>query len=296
MTESEEARAVPEPELTGIGGWLILPLVQLVFGPPFLLWTLCQRLPYIGERVPQHAYAAQGAFILLMLPLVVFELYCLVRFLQKRREVPWLMTALYGINITSLIVILIARLKGYDFPDTIAAQSMVAGHTVPSLVQIAIQLTLIFCFHNSVRVSNTFTVVGGSRERELKGLGGWLILPLVTVVFFFAITLTVIMRTAVAPRMLFAFQHGHWLVFGRQLFLAALAQLGSITCLFYALRQKRAARWLLIGYFALWASVSAISLAFEAKFNPVGLAVGLLCLALVAYLLLSRRVKNTFVK
>jgi hypothetical protein len=298
MTQTDEPTAVPDPDLAGIGGWLILPLIHLVFSPFYTLWSIGQRLPDIAERAPAHPHAAQGVFVLAMLPFFAFLIFCLVCFLQKRREVPWLMTVFYGLTSFGALVSMIARLKGYEYPDRIAGTSLAAQYTFPTLTQLALGIGLIFYFHNSVRVANTFTVVGPKREpeHEPKGLGGWLILPLAAVVFFFAITLTVIVRTGLAPRMFFAFQHDHWLVLGRQLFLAALAQVGSITCLYYALWQKRAARRLLITYFSLWASVCAIALALEPKFNPVGLFLGLLCLALVAYLLLSRRVKNTFVR
>jgi hypothetical protein len=297
MAQTDEPRAVPDPDLTGIGGWLILPLIQLIFTPLYLIWLLVQRLPEVAARVPAHAQGAQIAVVLFTLPFFAALIFCLVRFLQKRRSVPWLMTLFYGLNIAGLVLILAHLFKGVGFTDEIADQSLAAWRGVRAVIEIAVSVLWIFYFHNSVRVTNTFTTVRPSREkqRDPKGLGGWLVLPLAAVVFIMVFMLIGMVKTGLAKSMIFAFQHGHWLVLLRQAFFGALALGGSIACLVYALWQKRIARWLLAGYFAIWTVVIAVTLAQEPVPNRAGLVSGVLILAIVAYLLLSRRVKNTFI-
>lgn len=297
MAQTDEAGVVSDPEPKGIGGWLILPLIGLIFAPLYLLWLVWQRLPEIAEKVPAHALVAQIATIILTLPFFAFLIFCLVRFLQERRSVPWLMTIFYGFNVIAGLAVIIGRLKGYDFPEELAAYSLVAGHTLTTAIQTLLSIVWIFYFHNSVRVANTFTVVGRSREqkREPKGLGGWLIVPLAIVAALLVFMVIDAVMTRLGPRMLFAYGHSHWLVLCRLTFFAALGIGGSAISLFYALRQKRVARWLLLGYFTIWTVVVAVTLVVE-PFKTVGAIFGVLFLAFTAYLLLSRRVKNTFVR
>lgn len=266
----------------------------MVFGPFYLVWlTVSGGFPGIANRMPPTLPPAKVAVPLIVLPLFAFQIYCLVRFLQKRREVPWLMTVLYGLNILGLLISLIAHLKGYEFSGQGIFTTIATEHPILAIVQIGIGVAFIAYFHDSVRVQNTF-VNAAPPKAEPKGLGGWLILPLATVIIILVVT-AIAMAMHLPAAMAFAYQHGLWPRLLRQTLVILLAAGYPSLSLYFAFRRKRAARWLLTIYFALWILLGAAILAKETVLNPAGVLMEGLCLASLAYLWLSRRVRNTFI-
>jgi len=301
MAQADEPRGAPE--LEGIGGWLILPLIQLIFTPLYLIWLVVQRLPEVAARVPAHAQGAQIAVVLFTLPFFAALIFCLVRFLQKRRAVPWLMTLFYGLNIAGLVLIIAHLIKGVGFTDANADQSLVAWRGVRATIEIAVSVVWIFYFHNSVRVANTFKAIGRSRERkpERAGLGGWLIPPLVVLSLWNTMLLIGFVRVLPTLPGKLAFSLVHH-TYAPARWLAGFAVIAaSLALLVLFLKKKRLARWLMMVFFAV---LLGLFLAFYFT-NPTTpphkwiahtAIICALCLAIIAYFTVSKRVRATFVR
>jgi hypothetical protein len=158
-----------EPEPSGIGGWLVLPLISLCVSPLLTLYSLWANVfPLVKPRIwtvlttPGTSvyswYWAPYLIVTLMsgLALVILMVVTLMLFLQHRRRVPVLMTVLLLGN---------AGLAVFDF----MSQQYLSGH-VPALAGSGVADTAwqglfragvtaaiwIPYFWRSVRVRNTF--------------------------------------------------------------------------------------------------------------------------------------------
>ena len=282
-------------ELRGIRGWLLLPLIHLIFNSMYLIWLVVRDLPLVAARALLHPLAAQVEFVLLLLPVFAFLIFCLVRLLQERREVPWLMTVFYGINIAVVLALLIARAKGYDFPDQFEAKSLVAGHTVPSFMQLALSVALIGYFHSSVRVRNTFFRRAPPRA-ERAGIGGWLVVVLVPVAFWIAVLVSVIHSPLTLPQRI-AWSIAHGTIYLYRLIASEAIAAFVIYSIVRFFQKRRGARVLMM-------IVALTAIAYIAIFTllpqPHALKGGAVLVAIWAaigaYFWRSTRVKNTFVR
>lgn len=133
----------PNTELKGIGGALLVPLAFLV-----LICAAMTGAMIAGDLVHKSIYAIQHSHTRALLwnaTIVAFlgySIYCLVCFLQKKRETPRLMLAQYG-----LVMISVAASNLWPRPH-FNHEALVAG---------AISFLLAAYFLNSKRVKNTFT-------------------------------------------------------------------------------------------------------------------------------------------
>jgi len=164
---AEVSLLTAEPE--GIGGWLVLPLIGLVLAPLSLLYNLFINLlpgfrgdlwlalttPGSGFYSPYWPHYLVVSSVL-DVALSVCSVLFLVAFLQRRREVPLLMTLFYLAGI-ALGVFEFLSLR-YFAGHVPLAQTTLAQGGLSQLVRSAVPaLIWIPYFRSSVRVRNTFT-------------------------------------------------------------------------------------------------------------------------------------------
>ncbi len=297
MAEIEETEAVSERKPAGFGGWLILPLIGLLWAPLHFIWTVARHLPAVAVRTPAHPLAAQTIFTVLVLPIVAFLVFCIVRFLQKRRIVPWLMTVLYGITLVFGVGLLIAHLKGYAVPGEGADPAVLAKDNVRTVIEITFSLIWILYFHNSVRVANTFTVVAPKRERPgtPKGLGGWLWLAALFLGFCIVMSAVGLLSGDLAGAVRYSIHHHHWPALAYDALRLVLI-LYSVFCLYALFRRWRAAIWLMPAGFVGCAGLGMWATAFKPISLPIAALFALPFVAFAIYFLASKRVKNTLIR
>lgn len=158
-----------EPELSGIGGWLVLPLIGLCVSPLLSLYTLWANvLPLIRPRIwtvlttpgtavyswywtPYLAVTAMSA-----LALVVLMVVTLMFFLQHRRPVPVLMTVLLLWNMAQTLFELVSQQYLGRHVPALGATSVGDG-AWQGLFRAGLTAAIwIPYFWRSVRVRNTF--------------------------------------------------------------------------------------------------------------------------------------------
>ncbi|MEJ0025167.1 MAG: DUF2569 domain-containing protein [Rhizomicrobium sp.] len=150
-----------DDELSGIGGWLILPPIHLavdaiVFALLFVDLAKTSATAGTGSAGPSAlALAASTIFFLFDAAVVVYALYCLVRFFQKKHQVPRLMIIFYSLVIAKAVVNLSLLLI---FPDLVQNPDKDMFGAWKGVIQAVIAGAVwISYFQASVRVANTFT-------------------------------------------------------------------------------------------------------------------------------------------
>jgi hypothetical protein len=151
-------------ELKGIGGLLWLPLLLLIWTLVMIVVSTMERLKAHPPATAFHDMAGHPIFLLLaaiviavMLAQLLLGLFCLVRFLQKREELPRLMTIWYGIGIALGVLVPIQFALDQDlFAKAIDITATSGGLGFRSTFNIAIFGLLILYFDLSKRVKNTF--------------------------------------------------------------------------------------------------------------------------------------------
>ena len=295
-------------ELNEIAGWLWLPLIQLIVNPFYLVWLLYRGYSEILARAPGHGAAVATTLFLVALPWFAFVIFCLVRFLQKRRVTRVLMIVFYGLSVGALLIGFIAPAS---FTQELAARSLVAGHLVPSLIQAALGIALIGYFLTSERVKQTFVVAAEPRAKpsERAGIGGWLLAPLAFQLLWCALSGSAVYWIVLR---LWAWHQGGVkdALFHSPFFAAVNACLFvfSVYCLVRFLQRKRKIAPLMTAFYGFivfhllariiatlggYAGVPAVNGTHEIV---IGAILILICAALTGYFHRSRRVKNTFVR
>jgi hypothetical protein len=151
-------------ELKGIGGWLWLVLLQLVATPILSVMSILGRLKAHPPAAAFRDMAGHPIFMGLaaivaavMLVQLLLGLFCLVRFLQQRDELPRLMTIWYGIGIALGVLVPIQFALDQDlFAKAIDVTATSSGLGFSSTFNIAIFGLFILYFDLSKRVKNTF--------------------------------------------------------------------------------------------------------------------------------------------
>jgi len=166
-SSSSEYVSKPKKEPTGIGGWLILPMLGLFLTPVFSLISIAQILPFFSDGTWEALTdPASPDYLPLFGMTLLFELFFSIGFIgyaiialillfKKHYLFPKIMIAVYLINVFYMITdhILVNMIAPEDpEPITDVAKSIIAA--------------LIWCsyFTKSVRVKNTF--VNGRKELE----------------------------------------------------------------------------------------------------------------------------------
>lgn len=164
---------------SGIGGWLILPLLHLTLDMVLFLWQIGQGFMTgynagVASVSARSGGAASGSsadagaasataltqgewasvvFVIFAAVGFIYAGYCLLRFFQKKEQVPTLMTGFYLLVIAKMAINLVL-LQTYPElaggPD--GMYEAIRGF-VQSIVAGAIWIAY---FRNSVRVANTF--------------------------------------------------------------------------------------------------------------------------------------------
>jgi len=292
---SDKAEWEATDEVRGIRGWLLLPLFHLVFNPLYLAWLAVRQLPAVAAQAPANPVAAEIGFVVVLLPVFAFLVFCLVRFLQERREVPWLMTVFYGLSIAVVLVILVGRAEGYGFAGKIADTSLVARHDWSLLLQAAFAAAMIAYFHTSVRVRNTFFRASPPRTRAAPaGIGGWLVPVLVYVALWTALLISVIHAPMTLPARI-AWSIGHGTIYVYRLIVSEALAAYAIYCLVRLFQRRRSVRRLMTILAALGVAYAVV---FTLLPQPNAIWAGAIFaaawLAIGAYFRLSQRVRNTF--
>ncbi len=95
-----------EDFVEGIGGWLLLPLLHLILNIFYFASALWNGLskpvaPDTAQSIRANPVATDVsiAFLVFVALITVYAVYCLVRFFQKKENVPSLMIGFYGLLI-----------------------------------------------------------------------------------------------------------------------------------------------------------------------------------------------------
>jgi hypothetical protein len=153
----------PKPELTGLGGWLVLPAIGIIIRPLIALFGVFACLAFFGGA--QNIIAAIGLNAYQQLkPIVGFELlgnlfmigfcgYVAVMFFGKKKSAPKLYTAMLFAQV--IFVTIDALLMNFLY--TPVAQSSGPNSEASSLATAFIAAAIwASYFSKSVRVKNTF--------------------------------------------------------------------------------------------------------------------------------------------
>jgi hypothetical protein len=152
----------------GILGWTLIPLIQLILAPVGMIYFLVLRMRH-PMPLPNWAeisgaplfYSLVGLVTLLVVVSFLWGLYCLVQFLQKKRQVKRLMITWYAIGIATAV------LMGFQMsidPDRFLKMAIelrgpkvtMMAEEIRIVVQLVILGLLILYFDVSKRVKNTF--------------------------------------------------------------------------------------------------------------------------------------------
>ena len=151
------ASAQENPRREGIGGWLLLPLIQLIVGPFLIGFTWMHLLlhPALMPSFDFHGTSKDLIFALLGVALslisvtkFVYGLFCLTRFLAKSHTTPRLMIGWYALIIAGAALVM----------TEVAVITLNIGSALMSdpAFLIVISGIMIAYFKTSVRVKNTF--------------------------------------------------------------------------------------------------------------------------------------------
>ncbi|MBU6299768.1 MAG: DUF2569 family protein [Alphaproteobacteria bacterium] len=265
-----------------------------------------------------------------LLARLLFGLLCLLQLFRKRLQLPRMMVIWYGIGIAVSVLVALQFAANPDLFTQVVDPTATSGGTKfgATLVTLWSGFFIVY-FDVSERVKNTF--VRGDAQKGIwrglfapanptvppadpKGLRGWLLLPLLqllaTLAAFVATLVNTTARYAAVTHAEFA---GHMQFFA----VAAIALLGGVAvflfglrCLVRFFRQKRGAPRLMITWYALnivLALLVPVQMLLDRAMllKLTGATVGhemlqvvlavIINAALIAYVLRSKRVKNTFI-
>ena len=176
MSQAEVGQAPHEPELQGLGGWLILPLFHLVFNAGFVTFMFVTSFmhgynaepPQVGGSGTGDAAVRTGGIVatfaepsmlaslgvaLLGLWVILYAIICLIRFFQKKKHVPKMMIGFY-ILLMSMTAANAAAI--HFFPALVESEKDVHdAYTGVARVLVACVIWIPY-FIRSERVKNTF--------------------------------------------------------------------------------------------------------------------------------------------
>ncbi|MBN9315019.1 MAG: DUF2569 domain-containing protein [Devosia sp.] len=161
MTNADGLASSPGKTVSGIGGWLLLPLLGICLTPfvgAWNLWNSWEALGMLGQ-FPFH----QAAFIAIetlvnLLVQFVAPIYLLVQMLQRRSTFPRLYQYWLGANLSWLVLDLAVAYVVFHDVFASGAAELFDRETVRSLSQAIVGAAIwIPYMARSVRVKNTFT-------------------------------------------------------------------------------------------------------------------------------------------
>ena len=161
-----ETAVIERAEPKGIGGWLLLPLVQLIATPLTSIFNIVKEfgvgkppLASTPSETPVHVFPTLMPAFFTCIGFA-FGLYCLWQFLELRRRTPRLMIGWYVLNVlTILATIVYLRLLPKDVvnADPLYRAYSANNHDLFTLAFVTVlNAILIAYFARSRRVQNTF--------------------------------------------------------------------------------------------------------------------------------------------
>lgn len=165
MSAADPNADAPKPVAgpVGIGGWLILPILHLIFTALLTGYNLAGALQYwsglvalaTGQADPSVQWMALPTFASLLFGVVViaFAIYVLVLLFQKRRAVPKLMIGFYCLVLAVTLFESGVTLSFAQFQETGEDQMQAAKDIIRSVIGAAIWIPY---FLVSKRVKATF--------------------------------------------------------------------------------------------------------------------------------------------
>jgi len=290
MAEDQPVPGASEPR--GLGGWLILVAAQLVLSD---LVCLGQVVRSVGaaiaaaqghDGVPPVIDALFGWPTLFVITLTLL----LWRGLRKSKQARDLATAYYAVISAAIVVYWIGYAGGYDW----AGHGTVPHTAFPIAIALAVHLGLLAYVCVSRRVKNTFVTESGAKEPE--GLRGWLLLPLLVMIFFGLILAYGLEMHDTLQRMTSKLAQGRWLALLRQILVVCFT-IYNWLAIVSVFRKKRYAKWMMMAYFAILVAIGLGWLLHPQQADQQSAALVIfIAVGCAIYLLLSKRVKNTFVR
>lgn len=169
MAQVDIPQSSRESELTGIGGWLVLPPVHLVLNAGIIAYTFVTSfMKGYNEGPTQRAAGAASSVIekffspamlasfgvaLISVWVFLYAVFCLIRFFQKTKNVPKLMIGFYSL----IMILALANVLAIErFPE-LSTNPNDTFDAVMGTVRVGIAIAIwIPYFLVSKRVKNTF--------------------------------------------------------------------------------------------------------------------------------------------
>ncbi len=149
-TAAPSPQVSPESELNGLGGWLVLPSIGLIFGLVLGMAGFLGTL-YVGPEVPRRYQDPLLVALCMDVAVYLFLIYTAVRFFGRRKNAPRTYILLFIIAIlVSGASTGIGLFWGFDY--------MIFGYGFSLLLHILGASILIPYLSASRRVKNTFVI------------------------------------------------------------------------------------------------------------------------------------------
>lgn len=149
----------------GIGGWLLIPVLQLVAVPVLTGLSLLKLVKPVMAALKAHQLAAAPIFdavtivsVLASLALAALGAYCLFKVLRRRAALPALITKWYWLSIAISVLSAVQFAVQPEAFQTIVDATATSGSVGRSAtINILMSGFWILYFANSERVKNSFT-------------------------------------------------------------------------------------------------------------------------------------------
>jgi hypothetical protein len=160
MTNVESTAGSPGKTVSGIGGWLLLPLLGICLSPllgAWSVWSIRETLGVLGQfPVHQGGFVAFETLVGVLLQIVA-PIYLLNQMLRKRSTFPRLYQIWLGANVSWVVLDLVLTYLVFREVFASGQAELLDRETTQTLVRSTIGAAIwIPYMARSVRVRNTF--------------------------------------------------------------------------------------------------------------------------------------------